>query len=658
MSKKKGNFLEQHVDKIVLAVVGILCIVLLWIFVLKRPYTLEFDGSKLGPGKIDDEIKLRAEKLQEKLDESPEIRLYKLDKNAKFAEKLRTAVENIREDVYFPLPGNEGKVEDGDKVYIVPAIPPVADVKIEAIRTVAHIPTQEMLPNDSYAMVQTKLGDIEIITVQALFDVATLYNNFKECFAGKKVKKEWQDKTLAKPVFAKVELSRQRQLEDGTWSPWKAVDRLKIDDFKALLDIPENTQDLDYGVNLKMVQLDHFDVQSSIIQPQPYDFAASNEEWFTPDLHRKFLKLLKTQKSKERTAERDRREAERNVGRRGAMMGPGGGMMGPSGGGGGRGGRGTRQRGANMRSRSPRGGRSNRTGRAQNQRTGKTDKRDKKQTDKDLTFKDLRDKLEKITITEKTNLARSKDPLAFWAHDDSVQPGNTYQYRVRLGVFNPIGGRNYFRNKDEQFKDKVILWSEYSDITDTVTIPERMHIFPLDVDPVDRSVKIQVAKYHIGKWRGEEFTVFPGDPIGHIVESEEEDEEDKKKGRKKATFGQQKKNDQTRIVDYSTGFVVVDVVAVNDWDGVNILRQRQYADLLYSEDETNIMHLAVKSRNWPKHLQTQFKIAKASMNEDINIDYDRTGIQGGMMGPGMMGPGMMGPGMMGPGMMMGPGTGR
>ena len=53
MSQKKGDFFERHVDKIVLGVVGIICLWLLLIYVLPGAYSIEIDGNQLGPGEID-----------------------------------------------------------------------------------------------------------------------------------------------------------------------------------------------------------------------------------------------------------------------------------------------------------------------------------------------------------------------------------------------------------------------------------------------------------------------------------------------------------------------------------------------------------------------------------------------------------------------------
>ncbi len=86
-------------------------------------------------------------------------------------------------------------------------------------------------------------------------------------------------------------------------------------------------------------------------------------------------------------------------------------------------------------------------------------------------------------MTDKTKLDKMRELLVFWAHDDTVVPGQSYQNRIRLGVFNPIAGRDWFREDQKHFKEEPILWSKYSDVSETVNVPLMMHFFPLDVAP-------------------------------------------------------------------------------------------------------------------------------------------------------------------------------
>jgi uncharacterized membrane protein YgcG len=663
MSKKRDNLFVRYVDKVVLGIIGILCLCLLWVFVLNSS-TQEIDGKKLGPGEIDNYIeKQQARQLLSRLEEAPEPKTYNKDRAAQFAEKFACSINNISDDVYISIPCYAGKVSVDSRVYQVPEIGEIDDVAVERVRSVAYVPVEPIGLNNPYTMVVTELGDIDFVTVEASFDVASLYKNFGQRFTGRAVRRDWHDKNLAKPVFAVVELERRRMLDNSGFGDWQLVPRTKIDYLKDMLgDIPEKIGDK-HTVNLLMVKFDEFSVQKDILQPEAYDFAASNENWLTPRFHKEYAKLLKAEEEKLR---KEQQQLDKGIGGRGGRGGQAGmgGMTGGRrgtgggrfGGGGTRGARtgasasGTRDRRAGTGGRRDnRGGRTNartrtdygRSGTADSARALEDDKRKKKERKAEDVYKDF----QKVLMTDKTKLDNKREPLVFWAHDDTVVPGKSYQYRIRLGVFNPIAGRDWFREDQQHFKEEPILWSKYSEATETVSVPLMMHFFPLDVAlGEEKSVQIKVAKYHNGKWRSEDFKVRPGEMIGKVVEKQLKEGQG---SRRLSGYGQVaggSGSDSKEVVDYSTGAALVDVIQTSDWMGVNVLRQRDYADVLYTKDDVSIEHLAVKNRNWPTQLQQQFNVIKAAESEIVTLRGRGSGqIQpAGQMGGRMGGRGRMG----------------
>jgi len=99
--------------------------------------------------------------------------------------------------------------------------------------------------------------------------------------------------------------------------------------------------------------------------------------------------------------------------------------------------------------------------------------------------------------------------VTIWAHDDTVQPGKTYRYKMKYKLLNPIYGS---RNIAEQPKlqDQFALESKFSEWS--------------------KPVRIEVFKWEDGAWHSKTFECAPGDLIGG------------KDGK----------------VDYSTGFSVVE----------------------------------------------------------------------------------------------------
>ena len=64
---KIGSFFEEHVEKIVLAVFGILCIWLLITRVLLSPNQVVYNNEKYSPSAVDDRVYEDAELLRQKL---------------------------------------------------------------------------------------------------------------------------------------------------------------------------------------------------------------------------------------------------------------------------------------------------------------------------------------------------------------------------------------------------------------------------------------------------------------------------------------------------------------------------------------------------------------------------------------------------------------
>jgi len=440
--------------------------------------------------------------------------------------------------------------------------------------------------------------------VEAKFDVKGLYNRFSENFVGDNIREEWRDPCLARPIFAAVELQRQELLSDGSWGDWQMVSRAKIEHRKKMFEIIEGVEELPAGgMEVRLLQFDDVMVWKDLLQPEAYRIASAKEDWFPPRLHKKYTEYQKqidiqekreAQKAAKEDEQRKGERTDRRSGRMGrAARGRGGGMgglfgpMGPTGPspGGSPGG---------MPSRMPT--RKTPTRRTRERRVEKERPEKPKKETKDTA--DIYKEFSEIQISEREDISKRDEPLVFWAHDDTVEPERSYRYRIRLGVFNPIAGTNQFKEQDKVLKDKVILWSELSDVTEVVDIPRRVYFFPWDIQEAAEAVTVQVSKYVLGYWYSKDFTVKQGEVIGKVVEYEPAEEEE-----------------ETGVtvpskIDYATGAVLVDVVPVNDWSGEKNLRARHYFDMLYSFDGANMDRVPIKPRYWADGLQVKFNEIK------------------------------------------------
>jgi hypothetical protein len=225
----------------------------------------------------------------------------------------------------------------------------------------------------------------------------------------------------------------------------------------------------------------------------------------------------------------------------------------------------------------------------------------------------------------------------FWAHDDTVEPENTYRYRIRLGVFNPVAGTNQLDQRDKSRADEAILWSGFSDTTEPVDIMGRMYFFANNVHEANKTVTVQVSRLALGHWYSQDFPVRQGELVGESREYEPPEPDRRSTlgaagvrnpatavlgsvGRgvgpgvagpgvssRMSTFGgSQDMSNIPEYIDYATGAVLVDAVRVSDWSPGRPMRERLYYDMLYSFDGINIMHMPVGRTNWPKDLVAKF----------------------------------------------------
>ncbi len=633
MSKKGGNFFEQHVEKMVLAVVGLVCVYLLIFRVLVSPNKVSYGDKEYSPSTIDNHIGDQAEALDEKLRNLPAASREYKPRVREFAAQIESAIKVDRRLVV-PLPPPISTNQVGDRRYSIPAIGGVEEVAVGHIRAVAYVPTVDMDEQKEYAQTNSEPNDIDLVTVEAKFDATALYNNFYESFASEDVPQEWRDPCLARPVFAAVQLQRQELLADGTWTNWQDVPRTRVDLRKKMFEVVEDVESLPPGgVRVRMLQFERMQAAIDVLQPEPYRIASAEEEWFPPLLHEKYVKYQKKVEAEERRQakeeekdEQDRRREGRDRGRYGDLeYGRRGDRE--------TGGYGERDRrrygerdrgryGERDRGRYPQQMGRDRESRARDRysggygrtRTSPRGVRDERRIREEVgasgkdssnapAMADFYKELKQIQITRQTNIFDMREPLVFWAHDDTVEPGSSYRYRMRLGVFNPIAGTNRFTEQDMALKNNVILWSRFSEVTDTVEIPERLYFFPLNIQEAAKVATLSVSKYVLGYWYSENFFVQQGEVIGRVRENKhlKDDEEDETETIKEDVS-------LPETIDYTTGAVLVDFATVSDWSvgGGREPRARPYSDMLYSFDGVDIKHIPIKMSYWPEELQVKF----------------------------------------------------
>ncbi|MBN1817796.1 MAG: hypothetical protein JW828_10575 [Sedimentisphaerales bacterium] len=622
MAKKRGNLFEQYIDKLVLGLSVFVSLGLLWVFLLSQPYTVEYGAEKVGPGDLDRAITTNAQRLKSRLEEPPEPVPPYVPPNV--TERFENPIQYAQVPSWeLTQPGIREQALEEKRLYRLPDMPMLSNLEAVRIRTVAYVPTQPLDQNLPYDKAPVELGDVDLVTVQTSLDISTLYRSFEQSFDSPVVRPQWRDSDLARPVFGAVDLERRTMQDDGSWGSWERVRPPRTDYLAGLLDVPRDPSKM-LDIELKKNQLKRFEYMRHVLQPDPYDFASPHEVWLTPSLHEEYVRLAQREQEQklreQREQERERLEREREARSRTTTTTrtqPG--RVDPG-----------------MRDATARGGR-DRLRPGTDPRRGDSMMEDSyyyqegmggirrpgQPPKKEETSQDILAKLADVMLKDNENLRNRQEPLLIWAHDDSITQAGVYQYRLRVGVFNPILGKEWVANNQADLNDRVFLFTQYTEPTEPITVEDREYFFPMQVVADARdTVEIKVARYHLGRWRTNDFTVRSGEPIGRELEVEPTlPLADAGRGmdpRAMAYYEGMGTGMPTgpEKIDFRTGAVLVDVQASATWEtpGARLSRQ-EIQEILYAETGGDIERFAVSSRNWPGEVR--------SLHERIKQSEDR-----------------------------------
>jgi len=613
------GFLEDHVEKIVLGIVLIISIWLIVTRVVLSPNAVSYDSQNHSPGAIDDYIRDEAIKLEEVMNRRPTQPDVYEPRLGEYSEILsECSIRGVDFGISLPVPQSNPQGGTIVRKYNLPDVGAVGEVVVGRIRAVAYAPFEEVTAETAYSSSNSEPNDLDLVTVQGTYDIATLYASFEDNFMGAGVKPQWRDPCLAEPVFAAVHLQRQKKSDDGLWGEWEDVPRTKIDHRRQLFAVVEDARSLPPGgLTVRMLQYGDRAVQMDLLQPAAYKIASANEEWFPPLLYEEYKTIRASEALEERRRAKEEEEEQKSTssdtGRRRTSSTSGRRSLGGAGGRIGStydssrtsSGRRTSRSGSTSGVGQSQGGRlgtsRSRTSRSRTTTRDEPDSSESREASAKPTVEDVHNKLDELSIASITGL-RELAELVFWAHDDSVEPGGEYRYRVRLGVFNPVAGRSQLSQRDAARNNEVILWSGFSAPSQVVEIPRRLYFFAKGIQEAAKEVTVQVSKYMLGYWYSEDFKVKGGEVIGDFVEAKAAKKPSVLAGGTSFSAGGSAVA-EPEAVDYDTGAVLVDVVVVNDFSGDKTMRARQYFDMLYSYDGTRIERMPVGDRYWPDELR-------------------------------------------------------
>jgi hypothetical protein len=663
MKSKKGISIEQHVEKIVMGISALVGLWLLWAFVLSNPYGAEIKPGrgKVPPGRIDSEIEQSAQRLQEKLDSPPEPVTPSVQGVEAYLATFKDPLQSVP-FFYFPLPGSGLGSKEDRRAYRLPEIPEVTGLAADTIRTVVYRPIEEVDRDLTYAQAQTELGDLDLVTVQGSVDIPKLMAAFRASFAHPRLRADWFDERLAAPVFAAVGLERRAQNPDGGWSEWGRVGPTKINSYKRLMGIPDTTGELDLSLSVKMDLLRPLEVQKALLQPGPYDIASPKERWLAPSYHLEYRKLRTKEEDLASREERERKQAEiKQAQDQQKTTRP---TTDPS-----------RTRPTTTRQPARPTNRDERPmANPGNRRPGNTRMTPEEEAygfggdpsrpagprKPERTSEDVVRDFDKKRLPDRFDWSKLTEPTVFWGHDDSLPGPGTYQYRIRIGVFNPIAGKDWVADDQKDLKEQVILWSPYSEATAPIRIDPMYYFFPQKYLAEQDTLEVKVAKFHLGQWRSEAFQVHRGEMIGTVVEvkdiiPEEADPTMRGMMRDPLTMrrgmgmmgGADPLESLPRAIDFSTGAVMVDIATAVQWGGGMLTRQ-EYQEMLYSVGGGELNHLALSEKDWQPELRDKYNQIKKVEKDAPMLFVARGQTPQGLRTPPPMMRDRMGPGGLAP----------
>jgi hypothetical protein len=205
MFRKITQVIEAHIEKIVLIIAGIVCIWLFITHILLNPNTVDYVYN----GKTE---KVKASKIDELIFEDTKVITGILGNEAVTSVQPYTSRVNdflkqmdssmaVNTNLRFPNPGITKTEVAVNNTYQLPDVGRLTDIAIEHIRTAAYVPAKTVAPEQTYDTIKGDPADIDIVTVEAKYDLAGLFARFKSSFVDNPVQK-LPDPCLAVPLIA------------------------------------------------------------------------------------------------------------------------------------------------------------------------------------------------------------------------------------------------------------------------------------------------------------------------------------------------------------------------------------------------------------------------------------------------------------------------
>ena len=203
--------------------------------------------------------------------------------------------------------------------------------------------------------------------------------------------------------------------------------------------------------------------------------------------------------------------------------------------------------------------------------------------------------------------------MILWGHDITAQPGNSYRYRLRVHVLNPLFDQKQLNEQQkEAFGQRLAIASDPTAWSDPINIDPEVQFFVVAADRSHNRAEAEFFRVFNGQLRESTFTISSGDPMGGMVDFEYE-------GR-------------IRQVDMRVDSVAVDVISKGSG------AQGDAHLIYYHNQHQSMKQRAVdEDRHSQKRMQLKNEIARVKTEDDVgtgggNQGFRPRGFDAGGMG--------------------------
>lgn len=524
MAKQSVSFIERHAEKFVLGVAGGCLALVVALFLIRTPNKVEFGGQHLGPQGVDLEVRQRVSQMRRAMERAqPEevTRADPLSRLQEYFEKPLTTSLGSSEVLVPPvgfgppvvdLPG--GPMEQMQPVRLI-APPAPSTPLVHAGRSlgsrrfeVRELPAPGEKPPDQLAR-PAELEDVDWVTIAGTVDLAA---------AGRAYQQAGYSPGRSQLIIADVQMQRQQRRADGSWDEWRELPAARIFRSPAIPQFRLSDEGrLSPQDNATAVDLERLvDARRDLILRPPIPPLAGGNPWAPPPLpgmeSQQWFEAIRSTLEKSGPKlnlpgwDNPRRAAPKYLAEVDKAME-----------------RGDYETAKRLASEVADNAEITRHKRLAQKKFLEAVKRQEEEEER-------RAQMAAAEGQQRTELEY------FWVHDLSVEPGESYRYRLRLQALNRyVGEVTRLVNIDDA--TRVAMVSAWSAPSQPVSIEPNVRFY------LASGARVDVFRWYLGRWYRTTFRgLEPGEMIGGPVSTRSED-----------------LDGQVVQIDFSTGAMVVDL---------------------------------------------------------------------------------------------------